>query len=411
MTPQTTTVSQTSQRSHDLDWLRVLAFCILVPFHAGMMFNTWGFHIKNIETTRILDHIMIFQSQWRLSLLFLVSGAGVFFALRKRTVGEFRRERLKRLAVPILFGMAFIIPPQIWVERAMKGHTTLNYVQWWFHDAFTQSIYSEGSTSGNISWHHLWFMVYILVYSLLFIGLLAKLRSDAVQERIHHAVNWLSKPLRFLLPAFVFGAFEILKPFFPVTHNLVADWYNHCISLLMFSCGFVIASSEHVREVLERQRWTALAVGLVCTVICYVFFWIPEIDFTNLQLVPYRFLKALNYWAWICAFLGWARHSLRFTNRFLRYANEAVLPVYVLHQSITLVLGYYILPLQMGLWTKFALATLGTYVIALGLYEIIRRVALVRPLFGLKPFENKLEKLRGNEPARTSVHEPARLPF
>lgn len=146
MTPQTTS----SPRSYDLDWLRVLAFCILVPFHAGMMFNTWGFHIKNIETTSLLDHIMIFQGQWRLSLLFLISGAGVFFALRKRTVAEFRRERWKRLGIPLLFGMAFIIPPQIWVERAMKGHTTLGYVEWWLREAFTQGTYSEGSTTGNI---------------------------------------------------------------------------------------------------------------------------------------------------------------------------------------------------------------------------------------------------------------------
>lgn len=388
MTPQTTT----SPRSYDLDWLRVLAFCILVPFHAGMMFNTWGFHIKNAETTRLLDHIMIFQGQWRLSMLFLISGAGVFFALRRRTVGEFRRERWKRLGIPLLFGMVFIIPPQIWVERAMKGHTTLGYVEWWLREAFTQGSYSEGSTSGNISWHHLWFIVYILVYSQLFIGLLAKLRSDAAQEKIRRASAWLSKPFLFLLPALVFGILEQSKTYFPVTHNLTWDWYNHAVSILMFSCGFVIASAPELREVLERNRWNALAVGLVCTVVCYVFYWLPDDNFTPLQLIPYRFLKALNYWAWICAFLGMARHYLQFTNRFLRYANEMVMPFYILHQSITLVLGYYILPLQMGLWTKFALSTFGTYLIALALVELIRRVAFLRPFFGLKPLGNTSDK-------------------
>ncbi len=377
--------TQTLQRSYDLDWLRVLAFCILVPFHAGMMFNTWGFHIKNAETSGLLDELMSFQSQWRLSLLFLVSGAGVFFALRSRTIAAFRRERWKRLGIPILFGMMFIIPPQVWVERAMKGQTTLDYVQWWLEEAFTQGTYSEGSTTGNISWHHLWFIVYILVYSLVLVSLLAKLRSSDVQSTINRVVEWFSKPLRFLLPAFVFGAIEFLKPIFPVTHNLTWDWYNHALSILMFASGFVIASNEELREMLERQRWWAFAVGVVSVTILYVVIWIPDVEFTYTQLIPYRFLKALNYWAWICALLGWARHSLRFTNPFLRYANEAVLPVYILHQSITLVLGYYILPLKMGLWTKFAMATFGTYLIAIALYEVIRRVAFLRPLFGLKP--------------------------
>jgi hypothetical protein len=369
-----------------------------------MMFNTWDFHIKNVETTSLLDHIMIFQSQWRLSMLFLISGAGVFFALRKRTIAEFRKERLKRLGVPILFGMLMIIPPQIWVERAMKGQTTLDYVQWWLRDAFTQGTYSEG----NISWHHLWFIVYILVYSLLFIGLLAKLRTDSAQEKIHRASAWLSKPFLFLLPALVFGIMEQLKTYFPVTHNLTWDWYNHAVSILMFSCGFALASAPELREMLERNRWNALVVGLVCTVVCYIFFWLPDDNFTPLQLIPYRFLKALNYWAWICAFLGWARHRLQFSNRFLRYANEAVLPIYILHQSITLVLGYYVLPLQMGLWAKFALSTLGTYLIAVGLYEVIRRVALLRPLFGLKPLEKGLV-VNAHQPAITEPSE--RLPF
>jgi hypothetical protein len=286
----------------------------------------------------------------------------------------------------------------------MKGQTTLDYVQWWLRDAFTQGTYSEG----NISWHHLWFIVYILVYSLLFIGLLAKLRTDAAQEKIHRASAWLSKPFLFLLPALVFGMMEQLKTYFPVTHNLTWDWYNHAVSILMFSCGFVLASAPELREMLERNRWNALVVGLVCTVVCYIFFWLPDDNFTPLQLIPYRFLKALNYWAWICAFLGWARHRLQFSNRFLRYANEAVLPIYILHQSITLVLGYYILPLQMGLWTKFALATLGTYLIAVGLYEVIRRVSLLRPLFGLKPLEKGLVG-DAHQPAITEPSE--RLPF
>ena len=115
-------------RRHDLDWLRVLAILTLHLFHTGMAFNTWGWHIKNDVRLPWLDQPMSFLHQWRMPLLFLISGVGTTFALRSRRLSGFVKERHRRLLLPVLFGMLVIIPPQVFYERLFQGR---DYGSFW----------------------------------------------------------------------------------------------------------------------------------------------------------------------------------------------------------------------------------------------------------------------------------------
>ncbi|MDQ1086206.1 acyltransferase family protein [Siphonobacter sp. SORGH_AS_1065] len=112
-----------SIRRYDLDWLRVLAFLLLIFFHTGMFFNYWGWHVKNNVQTHWVEYPMMFTSAWRMALLFMISGMGVYWALGQRSAGSFLGERTKRIFIPLVFGMFFIIPPQIFFERISNGAT------------------------------------------------------------------------------------------------------------------------------------------------------------------------------------------------------------------------------------------------------------------------------------------------
>ena len=103
-------VTTTSNREYGLDWLRVAAFAVLIFYHSGMMFVPWEFHIKNHETRDTLTRIMLFFNRWRLPLLFFISGCGVVFSLRRRELAKFAAERVRRLLIPLVFGMFVIIP-------------------------------------------------------------------------------------------------------------------------------------------------------------------------------------------------------------------------------------------------------------------------------------------------------------
>lgn len=118
-------------RRYDLDWLRVIVFGLLIFYHVGMFFVPWGWHIKNNVIYDWLTIPMWFLNQWRLPILFIISGMGTFYALRKRTGKQFAMERIKRLYIPLTFGMLFIIPPQVYIERMVQNQFSGSYFDFW----------------------------------------------------------------------------------------------------------------------------------------------------------------------------------------------------------------------------------------------------------------------------------------
>jgi len=91
---------QQLQREHGLDWLRVFAFGLLILYHSGMAYVSWPWTVKDTQHSQALEMVMLFFNRWRLPLIFLIAGAGVAFSLRRRSLGQFAGERLRRLALP-----------------------------------------------------------------------------------------------------------------------------------------------------------------------------------------------------------------------------------------------------------------------------------------------------------------------
>src|SRR5262245_12289406 len=147
-------------RRADLDWLRVLAFGLLILYHAGMAWSGWSWHVTSSDSIAWLREGMRFLNRWRMPLLFLVSGAAVMLALGSRPAGPFVRDRLRRLLLPLAFGMIVLVPPQVYLERLYRGQFDGSFLDWLpqaFHGVYP---------AGNLSWHHLWFLAYVLVLTL-----------------------------------------------------------------------------------------------------------------------------------------------------------------------------------------------------------------------------------------------------
>src|SRR5690554_6223487 len=139
-------------RRYELDWLRVFVFSLLILYHTGMFFVPWGWHIKNNIIYEGLVWPMLFVNQWRLPILFVISGMGTYFSIRKRDSGGYALERLGRLGLPLVVGMLLVVPPQVYLERISTGAFRGSFFDFWPRHAFTGSY-----PDGNLSWHHLWF--------------------------------------------------------------------------------------------------------------------------------------------------------------------------------------------------------------------------------------------------------------
>ncbi|MGH2667038.1 acyltransferase family protein [Flavobacterium sp.] len=374
-------------RRYDLDWLRVIVFGLLIFYHVGMFFVApdWGWHIKNNETYEWIKYPMKLLNQWRLPILFVISGMGTSYALSKRSGLQFAAERAKRLLLPLIFGMLVIVPPQVYIEKLAKGIIKGGYFDFWPAQAFIGEY-----PVGNLSWHHLWFLPYLFLFCIVLLPVFMYLKKHPNHVLLRATAKMCQTKLGlywFVLPLYLLEAF--VEPFFDITHALVGDWFAISNYMTLFFIGFLLISVKDVFwKATERNRNLYLQCGIVGFTLFLLITSLYEDSY------PRHFTEALitvfTFWSWILALFGYASKYLNKPSKTLTYCNQAVYPFYILHQTVTVVLGYFIMNLQWSFFCKFAFLSLGTFLISLFIYEfMIRRWDVVRPLFGLQNTKEK----------------------
>jgi glucans biosynthesis protein C len=358
-----------ASRYEFLDWLRVLAIFALLFFHTGMLFVGWGWHITNAESIPILERPMDLAHRLRMPLLFVIAGAGMWYALQRRSSKAFVGERVLRLLVPVIAGMFLIVPPQIFVERIAHGEWHGGYLQFMTDRVLQFRPYP----AGDFSWHHLWFIVYLFAYVLLLLPLMSWWRRARPVIRPGAWIFLLALPL---------GLNEAsLRPLFPETHNLTSDWYIFIHYLLLTAYGFALASMKGGWDWLAAQSYWSLGAGLTVVTGGLTLINLGVIDRdTALDSV----MANVFTWTWLMTFLGFGRRYLSFSNPLLRWARDASYPVYILHQTVIICLAYYVIRQPWSPWAKYWLVLAGTMLLCVLMYEVIRRVSVLRFLFGMK---------------------------
>lgn len=376
------------QRRYDIDALRVFAFALLILYHVGMFYVAdWGWHVKSTWLSEWLQYPMLLVNRWRMPLLFLVSGLAVNFLLRRVTAGEFAWSRTKRLLVPLLFGMAVIVPPQAYLQAVSNGAFAGSYFDFLWH-YFTFQPWPRGAFDGwyyGITWNHLWYLPYLLSYSLLFALLLPLLESRPALQ-LRDRFRGLRGVKLILVPALPLTVLTwALASKYPSTHDLISDWHMHTIYFTVFLYGYWIGTDAGIWAEMKRLRWQLLLAAICTFAVHLLLNKIVASSAPDWQRAAYDFFKYLNAWAWLLLVLGWGHHLLNRPFRWLEYATEAVYPWYILHQTITVIAGYHFAKLSLGPTVESALVIAATVLGCLLLHEfVIRRVAFLRPLFGLK---------------------------
>jgi glucan biosynthesis protein C len=360
----------TSTRYDFLDWLRVIAIFVLLFFHTGMLFVGWGWHIENADTIAALERPMDLAHRLRMPLLFVIAGAGMWFAMGRRTAGDVVRERSLRLLLPLVFGMFVVVSPQVFYERSFRGDWHGGYIQFFLERVLQLRPYP----AGDFSWHHLWFIAYLYVYVLVLLPFMSWWRRASIRLRPGAWLFALALPL---------GINEaLLKPIYPETHALIGDWYTFNHYLLLTLYGFVLASMPGVWQWLGDQRRRALGLGL-----CVLGGGLLMIEAGILQreTAADSLVANLFTWFWLLVFLGYGYRYLSFSNGLLRWARDASYPIYILHQTVIIAIAYYIIQQPWSAWTKYLVVLLTTMAVCAVLYEVgVRRMRPTRTLFGMK---------------------------
>lgn len=386
--------SQDLARRHDLDWIRVGAFFLLILYHVGMFYVPWEWHVKSPHPIPALEPVMMLTNPWRLTLLFLVSGAATRFMADKVSAGRLAGARIARLLPPLLLAMIVIVPPQSYyqVVEYVAAHPQAPFgVDPWptfwgkYMTASGRWCGEDGDCLITPTWNHMWFVAYLLVYTLVLAGLLAVAprlggRLQAGLERL------LAGPWLLVLPVvYLAVARTTLMPIFDITHALVDDWYNHAISFAAFLLGFGLAKSAVLRERLMAARWPALVLAMAAYAAFATYAWqyrdaMPPQALRRVMHGVY----VVDQWCAIVAILGFGARHLNRGGPVLRYLTVGVFPFYIVHQTATVVLAHHLARLGLPQGLEALILVAGTFGACFATYEIVRRIPGVRALFGLR---------------------------
>ncbi|HYR10305.1 MAG TPA: acyltransferase [Longimicrobium sp.] len=370
-------------RRHDLDWLRVIAIVLLLFFHSAMPYVAeWGWHLKNDATSPLLMEINYFLSRWRMALLFLISGVGTSFALGFRPARGYLRERGLRLLVPLVFGILVIVPPQIYMERLADGGSYPSYLHFW-----PSVLQGRPYPEGNTSWHHLWFIAYLFLYSVAALPLFLYLRSQRGRRVRAWIEARLAGPALYLLGLPLGIVLATLYVRWSGPQNVVDDWGHLVYYFGFFVFGYLLAEAEGAWRWMEANRRASLLLAVASIVVINYLRWNdvePEWGY-NAGNAALQLLQGFNAWFWVLAILGFGRRHLSFRNRLLDYAGEGIYPFYLLHQTVIVVIAFYVIRAPDGVWAKFWFTSFISLALTVAIYDLlVRPYRITRFLFGMK---------------------------
>jgi peptidoglycan/LPS O-acetylase OafA/YrhL len=377
------TQNMTFQRRYDLDWLRVLAIFTVFVYHCSLIFAPDAYQVKNPIIYPYLDRIGAFVGLWGMPLIFIISGASAFFALGKVSAGTYIKGLAARLLVPLVFGIFTHCALQIYIESLQKDTFHGSFFDFYPH--YFDGLYAFG---GNFAWMgmHLWYLEALFLFSMLCLPVFFWLKKrSAGQKLLTNMGNAIARPgaiYLLVLPVYLIGL--LLDPD-GIGTTVLGGW-NIFAYLLFFISGFVIISNDKLQASIRQMRWVSLIAGIL---LWGVFFPIWEAlgdpTFGMWQWMLGSFLWCLCTWFWLLTIFGFGFQHLQRTTPFLRYANEAVLPFYILHQPVILTVAFFVVGWAIPDLFKFIIIFSVSLSVVMLLYEfLVRRLNPLRFLFGMK---------------------------
>lgn len=364
--------SARATRRADLDWLRVLAVLLLVPFHSALVFNLDPqriVYMKDVVQSDTLATMAGFIHLWHMPLLFVIAGAASWYALGRRSALAYLGERVQRLLVPLLFGVLALVPLMVnvhWLGRTGAPSVAQAYAR------FFTGVTDLTGYDGRFTPAHLWFIMYLFCFSALSLPLLRLLQRPRGLPALAALAAWPGTIYLFAIPLTLGAAVDILGAMNPLYY------------LLCFLCGYVLAADARFQAAEGRLLPLSTALALTATVGWFALLDRPLTPWTGRWLAG-NVLYQLCRWTWVLAILGAGYRWLRRDSPLLRYASEAAYPFYILHLPVDTLVTFYVIRLHASVAVKYTLIVVLTTLISLAVYDlVVKRIGTLRTLFGIK---------------------------
>ncbi len=383
----------TSPRMLWLDWVRVLAMGVIFLFHSSrpfVIFPPW--HIMNPTPSLGFTLFDTFVSGWIMPLFFAVSGIAVYTSLSKRSASQFVMDRFTRLMIPfLLVGLLVVLPVNVYYDAVFHRNFTgdffsfypgIYFMKYFPFDFNFSPTYFADSNQGIYLWYLFWLFIFSLA-AFHFFKWIAEERIRNRLSKIYALCNMRGGILLLAIPLIIVNIAAV-PPYF-VFPSGYGGWKLPAY-LVIFITAYFMASSSQFEESIEKNRIPALWSGIITSLLIIVLsiIFMSDSSATERNYVTVSILWALNGWCWVAAILGFGRRYLSFDHKFLKTSNELVLPFYVLHQSVIVAIAFYVVSFDLTVSEKYILLVLVSFSIIVALLYPIRKINLLRFLFGMR---------------------------
>jgi hypothetical protein len=174
---------------------------------------------------------------------------------------------------------------------------------------------------------------------------------------------------------------------FPGPQDLIHDWAWFLVYFTYFIFGFLFTLEERFTTLIVTHRQTSLRLACLCYVAIAYLRWNDKEPAWSYSAANLIFLGviALNSWFWVLTILGYGRHFLNRNSRVLEYCNEGIYPFYILHQTVIIILAYYVVKTADTILVKFLFLSVASFLVTMALYHfVVRPFTVTRFLFGMK---------------------------
>lgn len=340
-------------RKYYIDNIRILCILLLIPFHTAMIFNnfgeSWYIHSQN-NTLATLFVIGVYP--WWMSVLFVLAGMSTVYALKKRTTRQYVKERFYKLFIPMLSAIVILVPAQTYLADKFFRNYRGNYFD---HFSIYFTLTDWSGYDGHFTPAHTWFMLYLFMISMISLPLMGWYNKK------ENKLNATKMNMIKILPMFLI--ILICAPILDIGGKSVGE-FAAC-----FLLGYFVLGMEEVQDRLEKYR-IQLGITWVLLIIIRCILYQEQISNDLVWDVQQRILS----WIGILAIIGLGKYYLEFNNTFTKYFAPAAFPIYFFHQTIVVVIGYFVVRHIHGTILQYISIVLISFALTILIYEICRRI-------------------------------------
>lgn len=370
----------TNQREFFLDSIRAYLMLLGIPFHLSLIYSSHSWAVNSVTPSFSLTVLNDFIHAFRMQVFFIISGYFSYMLYERYDSHRWLKVRLERVAIPLLSSIPLITLPQFFL---LKNYT--DKINGW--DDFTP--YQKINVGVWELVSHLWFLLTLCLLTCACFYLFKKIKaiaSPTAPRPINKMTNLSNISLWFLFYAFIYGVFHRLI-LITAPHLLSNGLFNFVVMETLFYLPFFIVGAyafkyPWLKAVFLKPSWPAV-LGSLLLFVAYMLNQKLLADSSNmfeLEIVIKSVLGVLM--ANVVFSFGHA--LLDFQSPRITYLVNASLFIYLVHHPLTLIYGAFVTPLIENNLLGFLLGLVFVFSCAFLLYELHKRIPLLRFLFSGK---------------------------